>query len=134
MNEDDIAHIMRQDFTMTSSDGGLVAASEGKPHPRFYGTYPRKIARYVRERGVVSLPHAIRSMTSLPATVFGIADRGSLREGAWADIVVFDLESFRDRATYHDPHQLAEGAVHVLVNGQMTGPGVLAGRVLRPDE
>jgi N-acyl-D-amino-acid deacylase len=134
MNEDDIAHIMSQDFTMTSSDGGLVAIGEGKPHPRFYGTYPRKIARYVRERGVVGLAHAIRSMTSLPATVFGIVDRGQLRVGAWADVVVFDLETVRDRATYQDPHQLAEGAVHVLVNGKITGPGVLAGRVLRPGE
>ncbi len=131
MNEDDISHIMRQDFTMTSSDGGLVAIDEGKPHPRYYGTFARKIARYVRERGVVSLPHAIRSMTSLPATVFGIADRGQLRPGAWADIVVFDLEKFQDRATYQDPHQLAEGVTHVLVNGKLTGSGVLAGRVLR---
>ena len=134
MNEDDIAHIMRQDFTMTSSDGGLVASDEGKPHPRYYGTFARKIARYVRDRGVLSLPHAIRSMTSLPATVFGIAERGQLRPGAWADIVVFDLENFRDRATYQDPHQLAEGVTHVLVNGKLTGPGVLAGRVLRLED
>ena len=138
MSEDDIRHIMRQDFTMTSSDGGL-AIGEGRPHPRYYGTFARKIARYVRDRGVVSLPHAIRSMTSLPATVFGIAERGQLRPGAWADIVVFDLEKFQDRATYQEPHQLAEGVAHVLVNGtfswgELSGAGVLAGRVLRPEE
>jgi N-acyl-D-aspartate/D-glutamate deacylase len=132
MSEDDIAHIMRQDYTMTSSDGGLVAIGEGKPHPRFYGAHPRKIARYVRERRVVGLAHAIRSMTSLPAAVFGIADRGQLRPGGWADVVVFDLEKVEDRATYDDPHQLAEGMVHVLVNGRPTEGGVLAGRVLRP--
>ena len=132
MSEDDIAHIMRQDYTMTCSDGGLVAMGEGKPHPRYYGTFPRKIARYVRERGVVTLPHAIRSMTSLPATVFGLTDRGQLRPGAWADIVVFDLETIADRATYKDSHQLAEGVAHVVLNGKLTGPGVLAGRVLRP--
>ena len=86
----------------------------------------------MRERGVVTLPHAIRSMTSLPATVFGLTDRGQLRPGAWADIVVFDLETIADRATYKDSHQLAEGIAHVVVNGKLTGPGVLAGRVLRP--
>ncbi len=134
MSEDDIAHIMRQDYTMTSSDGGLVAVGEGKPHPRFYGAHPRKVARYVRDRRVVSLSHAIRSMTSLPATVFDIVDRGQLRPGAWADVVVFDLEEFVDKATYADPHQLAEGVAHVLVNGQPAGDSVLAGRVLRPGE
>jgi len=133
MSELDIAHIMRQEYTMTCSDGGLVAMDEGKPHPRFYGTFPRKIARYVRERGVVSLPHAIRSMTSLPAAVFGLSDRGQLREGAWADVVVFDLSTIQDRATYKDPHRLSEGVIHVLVNGKLATPGVLAGRVLRPE-
>ena len=93
MSEDDIAHIMRKDYTMTCSDGGLVALGEGVPHPRYYGTFPRKISRYVKSLGVVSLPHAIRSMTSLPAAVFGIADRGRLQVGAFADIVVFDLEA-----------------------------------------
>ena len=142
MSEDDIAHIMQKDYTMTCSDGGLVAIDEGKPHPRYYGTFPRKIARYVRELGVVSLAHAIRSMTSLPATVFNIRDRGQLRVGAWADIAVFDLDSFRDTATYQDSHQIAEGVSHVLVNGEVTDFGArrnvdsarLAGRVLRPAE
>jgi N-acyl-D-aspartate/D-glutamate deacylase len=139
MSEDDIAYIMRKDYTMTGSDGGLVAMGEGKPHPRFYGTFPRKIARYVKERGTVTLAHAIRSMTSLPATVFRFEDRGQLRPGAWADLVVFDLERLRDRATYSDPHRLSEGVVHVLVNGALVMKDgefefteALPGKVLRP--
>jgi N-acyl-D-amino-acid deacylase len=137
MSEDDIANIMKKDYTMTCSDGGLVAEGEGKPHPRYYGTFPRKIARYVKDRHVIGLAHAIRSMTSLPATVFGFADRGVLREGAYADVVVFDLARIRDRATYEDPHELAEGVADVLVNGAFAlqngrPTGSLAGRVLRP--
>jgi N-acyl-D-amino-acid deacylase len=118
MSEDDIAVIMRQPFTMTSSDGGLVAIGEGKPHPRNYGTFARKLQRYVRERGTITLEHAIRSMTSLPAAVFGMKDRGVIREGAAADIVIFDPEKVVERSTYVEPHQLAEGMAYVLVNGQ----------------
>jgi N-acyl-D-amino-acid deacylase len=139
MSEEDIANIMRKDYTMTCSDGGLVAMGEGKPHPRYYGTFPRKIARYVKDLHVIGLAQAIRSMTSLPATVFGFADRGVLREGAYADVVVFDLARIRDRATYKDPHQLAEGVVNLLVNGTFTiqngrPTGALAGKVLRPEK
>jgi N-acyl-D-aspartate/D-glutamate deacylase len=137
MSDLDIENIMSKDYTMTCSDGGLVPSGRGKPHPRYYGTFPRKIRRYVVERGVITLPHAIRSMTSLVATVHGFEGRGLLREGAWADVVVFDLERIRDRATYQDPHQLSEGMVHVLVNGklavrdgQFTGEN--AGVVLEP--
>ena len=88
MSEDDIALIMRQPWTMTCTDGGLQPITEGKPHPRAYGAFPRKLARYVRERGVVDLPFAIRSMTALAAEVFGIKDRGVVRPGAFADLVV----------------------------------------------
>jgi N-acyl-D-aspartate/D-glutamate deacylase len=119
MSELDIAHIMKKDFTMTCSDGGLALFGEGKPHPRYYGTFPRKIKRYVVERGVVTLPHAIRSMTSLTATVFGFKDRGYIREGMWADVVVFDLDRVKDRATFQEPHQFSEGMLHVLVNGKL---------------
>ena len=118
MSEDDIAEIMRQPYTMTSSDGGLVAMGEGKPHPRNYGAFARKLARYVRERRTITLEHAIRSMTSLPAAVLGIKDRGVIREGTAADIVVFDPAKVVERATYTEPHQLAEGMSHVLVNGE----------------
>jgi N-acyl-D-amino-acid deacylase len=139
MSEDDISHIMGKDYVMTCSDGGLVAPGEGKPHPRYYGTFPRKIGRYVRERGVVGLAHAIRSMTSLPATVFGLEGRGILRRGAVADVVVFDLDRIAERATYADPHQLSEGVVHVLVNGIVAvregkPTSALAGQVLRPSK
>jgi N-acyl-D-amino-acid deacylase len=139
MSEDDIAHIMRKDYVMTCSDGGLVAASEGKPHPRYYGTFPRKIGRYVRDRGVVELAHAIRSMTSLPAMVFGLEDRGVLREGAVADVIVFDFDRIMEKATYGDPHQLSEGVVHVLINGKSAvrdgrPTAELAGEVLRPSK
>lgn len=119
MSEDDIAHLMKQPYTMTSSDGGLVAMGEGKPHPRNYGAFARKLSRYVRERGTITLEHAIRSMTSLPAMVFGMEDRGVIREGAAADIVIFDPAKVVDRATYLDPHQLADGMSYVLVNGQV---------------
>lgn len=136
MSEADIAEIMRQPFTMTSSDGGLVAMQEGKPHPRNYGAFARKLALYVRERGTVTLEHAIRSMTSLPATVFGMKDRGMIREGAAADIVVFDPAAVVERSTYTDPHQLAEGMAYVLVNGAVvvsngTFTSALPGQVLR---
>jgi N-acyl-D-amino-acid deacylase len=119
MSEEDIAELMRQPYTMTSSDGGLVAMGEGKPHPRNYGAFARKLSRYVRERGTVSLEHAIRSMTSLPASVFGMHDRGIIREGAAADLVIFDPADVVERSTYTDPHQLAEGMAYVLVNGEV---------------
>jgi N-acyl-D-amino-acid deacylase len=136
MSEDDIAEIMRQPYTMTSSDGGLVAMGEGKPHPRNYGTFARKIQRYVRERGTVTLEHAIRSMTSLPAAVFGMRDRGAIRVGAAADLVVFDPAKVAERSTYVAPHQLAEGMAYVLVNGEtVIADGkfttALPGKVLR---
>lgn len=136
MAEPDIEEIMRQPWTMTSSDGGLVFPTEGRPHPRNYGAFPRKLTRYVREEPVVGLEFAIRSMTSLPALVFGIADRGTLRVGAMADLVLFDLTKVDEVATYADPHQLARGMDLVTVNGSIVlengeFTAVLPGRVLR---
>jgi N-acyl-D-amino-acid deacylase len=137
MSEDDIRIIMKQPWTMTSSDGGLSLPGEGMPHPRNNGAFARKLAVYVRERGVISLERAIRSMTGLSAEVFGLKDRGVIREGAFADVVVFDPAKIIDKATYADPHQLAEGMDWVIVNGvvacrdgQFTGSR--SGRVLRP--
>jgi N-acyl-D-aspartate/D-glutamate deacylase len=104
---------------MTSSDGGLVPPGAGRPHPRNNGAFARKLARYVRDRRTVTLEFAVRSMTSLPAEVFTIKDRGAIREGAWADIAVFDPAVVQDQATYADPHQLASGVAYVLVNGQV---------------
>jgi N-acyl-D-amino-acid deacylase len=136
MSEADIAHIMRQPYTMTSSDGDLVPMGAGRPHPRNYGAHARKLAVYARERGVVTLESAVRSMTSLPAAVFGLTDRGVIRPGAWADLAVFDPNEIRDRATYTEPHQLAAGMAFVLVNGQVviedgTFTKAMPGRVLK---
>ncbi|HEX7086983.1 MAG TPA: amidohydrolase family protein [Vicinamibacterales bacterium] len=118
MSEEDIVHIMRQPWTMTCSDGELTEPGAGKPHPRGYGAFARKLAVYVRERGVLDLPDAVRSMTSLPATVFGLKDRGVIRRGARADLVVFDPAALRDVATYAEPQRLAEGMRYVFVNGE----------------
>ena len=138
MSEGDIEGIMRQPWTMTCTDGDLVPMGRGKPHPRAYGAFARKLKRYVRERGTVDLATAIRSMTSLPATVFGLKDRGQIRPGAFADILVFDLAKVNDAATYQEPHQLAEGMDDILVNGELVRregkfTTALAGRVLTPE-
>ena len=117
MSEEDIRHIMTKPYTMTSSDGDLVPMGAGQPHPRNYGAHARRLNVYVRERGVTTIETAIRSMTSLPASVFNLRDRGVIRAGAIADLVVFDLAAVRDKATYTEPHQLAEGMSWVLVNG-----------------
>lgn len=136
MIDEDIERLMRQPWTITASDGALVSFGAGVPHPRGNGAFARKLHRYVVETGVVELASAVRSMTSLPAMVYNLGDRGVLRPGAFADIVVFDLATVRDRATYENPHQLSEGMVHVLVNGRFalrdgTFTPDLAGRVLR---
>jgi acyl-homoserine-lactone acylase len=136
MDEGDVVRFMAQPWTMTASDGEFVALGEGVPHPRSYGTFPRRIARYTLEQGVTDLTTAIRSMTYLPAAVYGIPDRGRIQAGAVADLVLFDPERVRDLATYTDPHQYAEGMVHVLVGGRFavrdgSFTGVRAGTVLR---
>ena len=135
MHENDVATLMSQPWTMTCSDGSIIEMGHGVPHPRWYGTFPRKLRKYVIEDGVIDLPTAIRSMTSLSAGVMGLPDRGLLVPGAVADVVVFDLERVRDKATYTDPHQLSEGMVYVLVNGEFAVDNgeftdVMSGRVL----
>ncbi len=136
MDSRDVERLMVQPWVMTCSDGGLTPFGEGVPHPRDYGTFPRKIRHYVLEKEVLDLAGAIRSMTSLPATVLRLNDRGWLRPGAVADIVVFDLETMQDRATFSQPHQLSEGVVHLLVGGRWAirdgnFTGQRAGQVLR---
>lgn len=138
MSERDIELIMRQPFTMTCTDGDLVPFGQGKPHPRGNGAFARKLRMYVNERNVIDLAFAVRSMTSLPATVYGMKDRGVLRPGAWADILVFDPARVRDAATYTNPHQLAEGMEYVLVNGAIEKDGgnftgTLGGKVVTPE-
>jgi N-acyl-D-amino-acid deacylase len=136
MHDGDVVRFMRQPWTMTASDGELVEMGTGVPHPRAYGAFPRRLARYTVERGVTDLPTAIRSMTGLPAAVYGLADRGLVREGMAADLVVFDLERVHDPATYADPHHYARGMVHVLVNGRFAirdgeFTGTRSGEILR---
>jgi N-acyl-D-amino-acid deacylase len=138
MSEADVAHIMRQPWTMTCSDGDLTVPGDGKPHPRGYGAFARKLGVYARDRGVVRLEDAIRSMTSLPAQVFGLKDRGVIRRGARADLVVFDPAAVRDTATYASPQQVAEGTRWVVVNGVVVvdegkPTGATPGRVLSPE-
>ena len=120
MLEDDIVRLMRQPWTMTASDGALITAGRGVPHPRGNGAFTRKLRKYALDDAAIDLASAIRSMTSLPATVYNVPDRGVIRAGAFADVVVFDTNRLRDRATYEQPHEVAEGMVHVVVNGVTT--------------
>jgi N-acyl-D-amino-acid deacylase len=119
MGDVDIERFMRYPFTAVASDGGIVELGVGQPHPRSYGTNARVLAEYVRARGVLTLEDAVRRMTSLPANTFGLRDRGLVREGMAADLVIFDPASVTDRATYAQPHQYSEGFDFVLVNGEI---------------
>ena len=135
MTDADVELFMRQPWVMTCTDGGLVQMGSGVPHPRNYGTYPRKLRKYVIDDDVVGLSDAVRSMTYTPATLYRVADRGIIRVGAIADLAVIDPATVRDTATFTDPHQLSEGMVHVLVNGQLVidgarFTGALPGQVL----
>jgi N-acyl-D-aspartate/D-glutamate deacylase len=122
MHEEDVAYAMRQPWVSVGSDGTAVKPEgilgEGRPHPRFYGTFPRVLGKYVREQKVISLEQAVRKMTSLAAQQAGIRDRGMLRAGMKADIVIFDPQRIIDKATFAEPHQYAEGVQYVLVNGK----------------
>jgi len=117
INEDDLVRILKDPLTMIASDGGVEIPGRGVPHPRSYGTFARVLGVYVREKRALSLEDAIRKMTSLPAQRLGLHDRGLLRPGMKADIVIFDPARVRDRATFADPHQYAEGVSFVIVNG-----------------
>jgi N-acyl-D-amino-acid deacylase len=123
MGEQDIERIMRYPFTAVASDGGVAQMGVGNPHPRSYGTNARVLAEYVRTRGVLRLEDAIRRMTSLPARTFGLADRGLIREGMAADLVMFDPARVEDRATFAKPHQYSQGFDAVLVNGAVEVEG-----------
>ncbi|MHC4851612.1 MAG: N-acyl-D-amino-acid deacylase family protein [Planctomycetota bacterium] len=136
MCDEDVDYIMRKPYVATASDGSSKMKGPTRPHPRSYGTFPRKIGVYAIERKVIGLRHAIRSSTGLPADVLGLEDRGYLRKGAFADVVVFDPRWFRDKATFVDPHQHSEGALWVFVNGIAAiadgkPTGKLGGRVVR---
>jgi N-acyl-D-amino-acid deacylase len=134
--EDDVDAIMVQPWNATSTDAAIALPEDGPDtHARYYGSYPRKLRRYALDRGVISLENAVRSSTSLPAQILGIRDRGLIREGQAADLVVFDPATVRDRATFENPHQYAEGIDFVIVNGKFAIEqgkltGALAGQVL----
>lgn len=113
----DVERYMRQEYTATSTDGGVVPDPRPGQHPRYYGTYPHKIATYVREKGTISLPFFVRSSTGLPAQIVGLTDRGYLREGQAADLVVFDFDRVQDHATILNPGGHVEGIEYVFVNG-----------------
>ncbi|MCG3217156.1 MAG: D-aminoacylase [Candidatus Heimdallarchaeota archaeon] len=121
MGEEDIKRIMSNKNIMFGTDGEGVSptgiTSHGKPHPRFYGSFPRVLRKYVREEKLLSLEEAIRKMTSFPAQRLGIDDRGIIKEGMWADLVIFDDKTVTDMGTYENPHQYPQGIEHVLVNG-----------------
>src|SRR4051812_36406607 len=119
MGEEDVRRIMREPFTMIASDSGVRKFGEGVPHPRGYGNNARVFAEYVRTLGLISLEDAVRKMTSLPAQTFSLRDRGLVREGMAADLVVFDDASVAAPATFDKPHQYAVGFTFVIVNGEV---------------
>lgn len=123
MSEEDVQNIMRQPFTMIGSDSSVRRFGEGVPHPRGYGNNARILGKYVRELKIIALEDAIRKMTSLPAQTFGLKDRGLIREGFAADIVIFDENKIADKATFENPHQYAEGFSNVIVNGEIVFDG-----------
>jgi N-acyl-D-aspartate/D-glutamate deacylase len=139
MSEEDVRVIMKQPFVATASDGSTHVPGDTVPHPRSYGCFPRKIGRYAVEEGVVSLEQALRSATGLPADILRLPERGYLKPGYFADVVVLDPRTFRDRATYDKPHQYATGVRYLFVNGTLAvedgkHTGALAGKALRHDE
>ncbi|MBY9015692.1 MAG: D-aminoacylase [Candidatus Lokiarchaeota archaeon] len=119
MGEEDIRRILLSRYQMIGTDGaGIPAAfSSGAFHPRFFGTYPRILGKYVREEKLLTLEQAIRKMSSFPAQRLGLQDRGLVKEGNWADLVIFDPELVIDKATFEQPYQLPEGIPYVIVNG-----------------
>jgi N-acyl-D-aspartate/D-glutamate deacylase len=140
MGEQDIETALRFPWTSIGSDAGAALKPGtvdglGLAHPRSYGNFPRLIARYVREKKILSLEEAVRKMTSWPATRMRLADRGVIKEGAWADIVVFEYDKIQDRATYEQPLLSPVGIDYVLVNGAVAvengkHTGVRSGKVL----
>jgi N-acyl-D-amino-acid deacylase len=123
MSEDNLKKLMAHPLVGIGSDGSALAPygplGKGKPHPRSYGAFPRALGKYVREDKLLPLEAMVRKMTSVPAARFGFTRRGVLQAGNFADIVVFDPDKVRDKATWSDPHQYPEGIPHVLVNGKV---------------
>jgi N-acyl-D-amino-acid deacylase len=140
MSEDDLRTALSAPFVSICTDSGARATdgplSTAKGHPRGWGSYPRILSRYVRDEHLLTLEEAVRKMTGLPASRVGLKDRGVLREGAYADLTIFDPQTVRDRSTFENPNQYAEGIPFVIINGQLSvdngqRTNALAGRVLR---
>jgi N-acyl-D-amino-acid deacylase len=137
MSEDDVRAGLRDTAVAVGSDGATLAPEEGgRPHPRSYGTYVRVLGHYVRDERLLTLEAAVRKMTSLPARRLRLRDRGEIRPGAVADLVVFDPATVTDVATFEDPHRFCRGVSHVLVGGNVViddsaDTGVAAGKVIR---
>jgi N-acyl-D-aspartate/D-glutamate deacylase len=141
LDEADLRRVLVHPQIVIGSDGSSLAVEgelgQGKPHPRSYGTFPRVLGRYTRDEGLLTLETAVHKMTGLPARRLRLADRGVLRPGARADVVVFDPAHIGDPATYEEPHRYAVGIDWVLVNGRVViergaHTGALPGRVLSP--
>ncbi len=137
MSEEDVTAGLRHPLVSICSDGSAISPEfGGQPHPRYYGTFPRILGHYVRERDALRLEEAVRKMTSFPAQRLGLLDRGIVRAGMWADLVVLDPETVIDNATFQDPHQFPDGIPYVVVNGELVidggeHTGALPGRGLR---
>ena len=136
MSEEDVEAIMAHPQTMIASDGRLVELGDGHPHPRWYGTFPRVLGVYAREKGVLTLEQAVHKMTAMPAARIGLRERGQLRLGWFADVVVFDPRTVIDRATFEEPHRYPLGIEWVFVNGGIAVEDgafrdVRSGRVLK---
>jgi N-acyl-D-amino-acid deacylase len=133
MSLEDVETILRYRHAIVASDGGVVEYGDGQPHPRSYGTNAKVLGEFVRSRELLTLEDAVRRMTSLPARAFGFLDRGIIRPGFVADLVLFDPDRVADRATFADPHQYSEGFDYVFVNGEaVVADGVLTDE--RPGE
>ncbi len=135
--EEDLKTLMKLPWVATSTDAGITLTSDRPVHARFYGSYPRKLRRYALDEGVLSLEDAVRSSTSLPAQILGLRDRGLVREGFHADLVVLDLGKLADKATFFEPHQYSDGVEYVFVNGESvvaagSPTAKLPGLVLKP--
>lgn len=136
MDKEDVENIMKHPQTMIASDGRLVRPGDGHPHPRWYGTFPRVLGHYVREKNTLSLSEAIYKMTLLPAKTIGLKNRGMIKEGMKADITIFNSKTIIDKATFKKPHQYSEGIHYVIVNGKLAiddkiFTNIKAGKVLR---
>ena len=135
MSEEDVIRIMQHPISMIETDGDPVSYGDGFPHPRSYGAFPRVLARYVRELGVLTLEEAIKKMTSMPADQYNQRERGRIQEGKFADLVIFDEKRVTDRSSFEDPAVHPEGVPWVLVNGEVAVEneevtGVMAGEAI----